>query len=369
MGKGLALPLLLASKEAFKGATPLGKITPPGFLQALLGQTKPNVISTSKDDGSGYLRDVKIRYRKRVPAGQTSTTDDCSIQAKPAYVDITVPSTLFRKYSIFLEDADVASFEKDALALQTIGTPASGIVKEMMEAIMEAANGVLADINTDLLALQVATFGKNVVSGSNAARTINFPLSTATNPLNEGMTMVMSDAMLNEVRLDGPFIVGSGLVNNYYLNQAATKGTNDAGLFTPNLALPKFYFDPYASASWGANQFGLFEKDSIQFLNICRFRGPKAGMRGASEFGTIILPLSDSLGNAIGSLEFDWQKRIIDCPTEVTIGAGDPQTVGRGTVIDLMCSYNMLNIPGDSYAADDRLFGNNGTFRYTATNA
>lgn len=368
MGKGVALPLLLASKEAFKNANFNTKITPPGFLQYLLGNTKPNIINSGKDDGTGYLRDVKVRYRQRVPTGQTVDTDDCSIQAKPAYSEMTINTTLFKKYAIFFEDDEIAKFEKDALALQTIGTPPTTIVKELMEAIMEAANGVLGDINNALLALQVANFGKNAVTGSNAARTVNFAIDGTQNDLDSGMTRVMNDAMVNEFKMGNLKLVGSGLVNNYYLQQSA-KSANQSGLNTSQLALPPFYFDPYASAAWGANQFGAFEQDSVQLVNICRFRGPKAGMRGADEFGTLILPLTDSLGNTIGSFEFDWQKRIITCPTEVSIGGAEPVSVGRGTVLDLMSSFYQVNVPADAYVATDRLTGNNGTLRYSATNA
>jgi hypothetical protein len=369
MGKGLALPLLLAAKEVFKGATPSQKITPPGYLQMLLANAKPNIINSGMDDGSGYLRDVKVRYRNRVPSGKTVTTDDCSIQATPAYKDFTVDSTLFNKYAIFFEHDVIAKFERDALALQTLGTPATTIVKEVMEAIMEAANGMLADINASLLALQVAAFGKNVISASNAARTINFKLDATQNDLDAGMTRVMNDAMMNEIRMDGVVAVGSGLVNNYLLQQSA-KANDQSGVNTSQLWIPKFYFDPYAQAGWGANQFGVFERNAVQFINICRFRGPKAGQLGPDEFGTVILPLMDSLGNPIGALEFDWQKRFITCPTEVVIGdAEEPTAVGRGVVLDLMCSYNQVNIAADAYDATDRLTGNNGTLRYVATNA
>lgn len=369
MGKGLALPLLLASREVFNNANPANKITPPGYLQMLLGNAKPNIINNGMDDGSGYIRDVKVRYRSRVPSGQTSTTDDCSVQAKPAYKDFTVDSTLFNKYAMFFEHDVMAKFERDALALQTLGTPATTVVKEVMDAIMEAANGLLADVNIALLALQAANFGKNQVSGSNAARTVNFAIDATQNNLDAGMTRVMSDAMLNEIRMDGMVAVGSGLVNNYLLQQPA-KSAAQNGLNTSNLFQPKFYFDPYASTGWGANQFGLFERNAVQFINVCRFRGPKAGQLGADEFGTVILPLNDSLGNPIGALELDWQKRYITCPSDIIIGTDEaPTSVGRGVVIDLMCSYNQVNIAADAYDAADRLTGNNGTLRYSATNA
>ncbi|MDF2381317.1 hypothetical protein JMG10_07565 [Nostoc ellipsosporum NOK] len=374
MGKGLANALLIASREAFRGATPIDKVTTPGFLQYLLGNNKPDIISTLKDDGSGYLRDVKIRYRTRGVPGKTVTTDNCSIQVRPAYQEYSVPATSFRALGIAFEDDQIAKFEQDALAQVSAGTPAmTGIMKDIYEAIIEQANGLFADINIDLLAVQAANFGKNVVPGNNNAKTINFVLNSTNNPLNQGMTEVTSDAMANEVRLDGAIIVGSGLVNNYYLQQTA-KSHDQAGVNTSQLALPRFYYDHYAQSAWGANQFGLFEKNAVQFVNTCRFRGAKAGQKGSDFFMTLRLPITDSLGQgSLSGFEFDVQLTYRTCPGELQIGPvgeeNPPVMLGRGWNIILMSSYQTVNIPNNSYAAGDRLNLVNGTFRYTATNA
>jgi hypothetical protein len=374
MGKGLAQALLISSREAFRGATPMDKLTTPGFLQYLLANNKPNVISFAKDDGSGYMRDVKIRYRTRGVTGQSTTTDDCSVQVKPAYLETVVPATQFRAFGLTFADDEIAAFERDALAAVSAGTPAfTGIMKDIYEAIIEQANGFFGDINNDLLALQSAAFGKNVVTGLNTAKTINFALSTATNPLNAGMTEVMSDAMENELRLGGASVIGSGLVNNYYLQQVA-KSFDQSGVNTTQLALPKFYYDGYAQAAWGANKFGLFEKDAVQFVNTCRWRGIKGGQRGNSFFMTLKLPLTDSLGQGnLGAFEFDVQLTYRDCPGELqigTVGEGNPPVqLGRGWNIILSCAYQTVNIPSNSYGATDRLYQSNGTLLYSATNA
>lgn len=375
MGKGLANALLIASREAFRGATPIDKLTTPGYLQYLLGNNKPDIISQGKDDGSGYIRDVKIRYRNRGVPGKTVTVDDCSIQSRPAYLEYVVPATSFRALGLVFEDDQIAKFEKDALAQVSAGTPTmTGIMKDIYEAIIEQANGLFADINTDLLAAQVANFGKNVVPGNNTAKTINFALNSTTNPLNAGMTEVMSDAMANEVRLNGASIVGSGLVNNYFLQQVA-KSADQAGVNTSQLALPKFYYDPYTQVAWGANQFALLEKDAVQFVNVCRFRGAKSGQKGSDFFMTLRLPLFDSLGQGnLSAFEFDVQLAYRTCPGLVQIGAyvegtNEPVQLGRGWNIILSSSYQSVYIPSTSYAATDRLNLVNGTFRYVATNA
>lgn len=370
MGKGLANALLIASREAFRGATPITKVTTPGFLQYLLENNKPNIISMAKDDGTGYLRDVKIRYRTRGVPGKTTTTDDCSVQVRPAYLETLVPATSYRALGLTFEDDEIAKFESDALAQMSIGNPQmTGIMKDIYEAIIEQANGLFADIDIDCLAFQAASFGKNVSTGLNTAKTVNFPLSTVTNPLTTGMTDVMADGMANEMRQAGVSIVGAGLINNYYLQQPA-KSADQSGLNTAQLSLPKFYYDPYSQTSWAANQFGLFERDAVQFVNTCRFRGAKSGEKGSDFFMTLKLPIVDSLGQgSLGAFEFDVQLTYRTCPGEIVINGAAPVQIGRGWNVILSCSYQTVNIPADSYDATDRLFGVNGTFRYAATNA
>ena len=92
---------------------------------------------------------------------------------------------------------------------------------------------------------------------------------------------------------------------------------------------------------------------------------------------TLELPLVDSLGGTeLQSFKFDAQLRHIDCPTQVQIGGqvdseGEPvlTSVDRGWVLDLMANYGQFNITNDAYASTDRLTGNNGTLRYSATNS
>jgi hypothetical protein len=236
----------------------------------------------------------------------------------------------------------------------------------VIDSFKSCLNGILGDINDDLLAIQALAFGTNAVTGLATARTVNFPLSTTTNNLTEGFTLLLADAMANEIvpSFDGAAMVGSGLINNFFLQQQYKPGV------VPTL--PRFYYDPRAQTKWGANVVGVFEKDAVQFINICRFRGAaKSGRFGTSNFGTVKWPIMDSLGGTgLSDFEFDFQAREIDCPTEdMIIGGDDPAAVGRGVVFDLMASYQQVNIPDDVYDATDPLTGTNGTLKYVITNA
>lgn len=368
MANGFLPYLLLTQKQVFGGATPSQKITPLGFLAMLLGNTMPNIVSSTIDDGSGHVRDVKIKYRPRSIAGLSITTDDCTVQSKPMYQEQTIPALSFRKHGIFLDYDTIAKYEKEASETIALGKPAlpKGIVMEIYNSLIEAANGLLQDVNGDLLTAQAARFGKNVTTGLNTAKTVNFPLSTASNPLTQGLTMLTQDVMQNEIKMGNFFLVGDGLINGVYVQQAYntqnTKDQNYPALF------PKYYWDPMATSKLGANQFGVFEKNAVQLINVNKFNGFIGGDKLSTFLTTIELPLADSLGGTeLQSFKFDLQIRHIDCPQEIEIG-GVTTMVPRGWVVDLMANYGLFGIPSDAYLAGDRLTGNNGTLRYTATN-
>lgn len=369
MANGFVTGLMLTQKQVFSGIAPSQKITPLGYLQMLLGNTTPNIVSSTIDNGTGHLRDVRVKYRTRAVGGRSVTTDDCSIQATPAWKEADIPALNFRKIGLFMEYDEIRKYEEEASQTVRLGRPAppQGILMEMYNRLIENATSLLMDVDDDLLTAQAAAFGKNVTTGLNTAKTVNFPLSTASNPLTQGMTMLTSDVMQNEIRPGNFFIVGDGLINNVYIQTAYnTQNTKDQNY--PSV-FPRFYWDPRTTSKFGANQFGVFEKNAVQLVNINKFNGFVGGDKMSTFLFTVELPLVDSLGNnELSSFKFDVQLRHIDCPQEVDIG-GVVTSVGRGWVIDLMANYNQFNIPTDAYDADDRLTGNNGTLRYTATNA
>jgi len=368
MANGFMPHLLMHSKQVFGEATPGMKITPPGFLKMLLNNSRPQITSRGIDDGSGHIRELRIKYRTRVPAGKTSTSDNCDVDAFPSYLEDTIAATLFRKYALMIEDETIAQYERDASASVAVGRPATSLMVDQWNAIIEAANGLFADINDDLLVKQNLNWGVNVVSGNNTATTVNFDLNAAQNDLNSGMTLVMAEAMENEINMGNTFVVGSGLVNNYFLQQAA-KGVANSGLDTSRLAMPPFFFDPGTSSAWNVNEFGVFERNAAQLVNINRFDGFKGGNKGGTLFGTITLPVIDSLGSGdLSSFTFDYQWKYNDCPTEIEF-EGYPRTQNRGWVLILSASYDLYNIPANAYDATDRLAGNNGSLLYEATNA
>lgn len=366
MGKGTALAILKAQKEIFASATPSLKITPMGTLAYLLSQGSPNILSKTIDNRTGYIRDVNIRYRKRASAGESVTEDDCSLQSEPAFYTQTIPALSKRYKGIWFDMPTIKAFEADALASTGMGTP-TPVMMEVMEAVMNEINGLLLDINTDLVT--ALTFGKNVASGASTAKTVNFTQNTANNVLASGMTEVLGDALLNEVSSTNLDIIGSGIIAKYMLQQQA-KGVDSGGVITSQLTTPNFWFDPAFTGVVGANQFAVVEKNALQFVNVCMNRGNAiSGRFGTSEFGTIMFPVVDSLGNSLANLEFDIQLKESDCPSDVTIGSDEPAAKGRGMSVIIGCHFALAQVPATAYKSGDRMYQVNGVWRYTATNA
>lgn len=370
---GTAQAILLNQGLVYKNAAPSLKITPPGYLGMALENMIPNMISSSVDPKTGYIRDVKIRAKKRVPTGLSVDADDCSTQAQTGYVERSIPSLATKKRSIFFDDTYMEALTENALQIAK-GAGDLSLPMEFFDTIRSNMNGLLGDINISCLAAQDAVWGVNVVPGDANKRTCNFPLSGASNPLAQGVTMLMTDMAQNEVMWNNVKVVGSGLSYAYWMQHMQNaKSTDASGLNTAQLGNPKYYFDPYAASAWGANEFALIEDNAVQFLNVCKFRGYKGGQKGDSEFTTMLFPITDSLGNVIRTLEFDVQIQHKTCPSELVIDEDDAYpdavSVERGTIVHIIARFAPVFLGTTEYETTDRLNGNRGSYWYGATNA
>lgn len=364
--KGLANAILIAQREAFKSAAPQFRISSFGTLGYLLAQGTPNMISNSIDNKTGTIRNAVIRYRKRMPKGKSVTADNCSLQVADAFFEQPIPTILKRYLGVWCDVPFCKTLEEDSLKTVLSGTPSTSVMTDAMDLIMNCINGLLQDINDDCLAAIVQ--GKNAVTGSNAARTVNFPLNGANNDMDSGITRLTNDAMMNELNVRNMSWIGSGFINAYHI-QHGSMGANQSGLNTSNLALPKMYFDPSAIGVLGANKFFQVGMDAIQFVNVSYNRVALMGDHGNSWFMTMKFPVVDAQGLTLRELEFDIQLKDEDCPADARDIGGVATATGRGTSIIVSCHYVPVQIPGTAYDATDRMTGVNDVFLYTGTNA
>lgn len=364
--KGFVPYLLAHASQIFANQTPSNKLTPPGFLQMLLANrpTGMQIVNNSTMDGNGHIRGLKVKYRPRGLSSDVKTTDDCNVDVVPEYLEADIPSTMFRKIGIKIDDEVIRKYEAEASRTVAVGAPASPIMAELYNAILEQMNGFVGSINTALLTTQAAAFGKNAVTGSNATTTINF---SNTNQINytDGIVKLISDTQENEFygKIN---ICGNGIISAFDIARQFQKAANQAG-YDPSSFNLKIWNDVFSKTAWGANQFGVFAENALGLIEVDRYVGSFAGYMGGSYFFTMPIPLAVSgVADELGSMNIDCQLKYVDCPSEVSDGAGGTKTINRGWVLYVSKSFGLFNMPSDMFAATDRLTGNNGTLRYTA---
>jgi len=361
-------PALLRSIESIAGENaPSRKLHVAGFL-AMTFCCQNSSVSPVNDGytADGQQRGLTVSYRKRPVLADVQDEDDCDINKLPAKSEWNLPALSHKQYSFYMSDDQVSRYCAEYATSVALGLPATQVMREHYDNIIEGANILLSAINRDLVTLASTQFGTNIVSGSNAARTINIP-QTPNMTLNTGVIQLLRDFQENEICGD-PCLVGGGLFAGYNIAQQIAC-CNEAGLDFSRLGLPRFFFDKDSQAIWGANQIGAFSPGSVKFINRQRYVGPYAGEKGNSFFFTLPLPVSEfgCAQDCLSDLVFDVQMRYIDCPTSVTIN-GSAVTVNRGWQFIISKTYALWVQPTDAYAAGDPLANTNGTLRYVITN-
>ena len=378
MANGLAPYLLNDMKSMAGGAYAGTRIDLKGFLAMLVAG--PGAAPIQANTLTGNKKEIRFWYRQRnlkaqVASGNqgspltTGSTAFCGKLLTPARLETTIAVNNTQEIAFHLSDELVASYtEEAAQRMQNPGVPFSGgATNEMMDIIMSGANGILSAINQDLLT-NLLTWGKNKVTGTNTATTLNIAQAAGT-VLTGGMPKLIGDYKQNN--LSGmPNVVGSGLFLNYILSQPY-KGLDSAGM-NSQLAtgMINFFPDQDFDSVVGSNQIGVFEPGSIQLAEYLEFTGFKAGVKpGDSEFGVLVLPAFDSMGNAI-PIKLDYQLRYLSCATTLTdLYSGNSTTFPKGWSLILKKDYGLFQTPSDAYYASDANRSVNGALRYSVTNS
>ncbi len=363
------MPYLLNHIKTIVGmaATPQYKLELTGFMNLLMNQDRPEVLTLN--NSAGHRESVQIRYKQRYTKDFTGTDEGevCNNVLIEPRRETSVDLSSFRFIPLYLEDETVARYENDASKTIARGLPPTAFMNEMLEEVYRATSALMEGVNEDLMTLFSANFGVNRVTGNNAATSINFDKDGTKNNLAEGMTKLDSDFMIN--LMSGRMqMFGSGLMNNVMLQQPGVSA-NQSGINNRILTQNKeWYFDQQAASILGANQFAVVERNAIQLVEYLQYTGFKAGVRpGSSTFGTLPLPLMN--GETVKPVKFDFQLKYYDCPTVLTNQYyGTSVTVQKGWNLVLSKKSGLFMIPTDAYRGGDPMAGNRGSLRYTATN-
>lgn len=368
---GYAPYLLRHIKEVALGNTPSEKISSPGYLLMLAEQAAGiNVINEGQFRADGTVRDMYIKYRNRPLESDVDDTDNCDINGVPVYKESSVSLNYVAKYAFYLDDTIIAKYMEDAVKTVSVGQPATAMMQEHLGAIFEMLNAFYGKMDTDLVTKQASNFGVNIETGNNNTVSVNINQDGTVNDLTDGLTKILAHYMTNE--LSGiPYIVGSGLFNNFNLQQFA-KTFNQAGIDTSKfLNQYQWFLDRKCATNWGTNQIGVFAPNSVKPLFRNQYVGPFAGKKGESMFFTMTPAVVDVYGNPLTNdlFKLDVQMKYIDCPQDLADqGYAGTYDAKRGYYLIFKKAYDQFNIPSDAHHADDDFYGVNGSLRFTITN-
>lgn len=362
MANGFA-PYLLKSLITIAGQNYPGfKLTPAGFLAMLLENS--NIADLRITNAQGHKKEIKVKYKVRNTEATVFDEDNCDIDFVPAYKEANVTNDKIVKTGFHISLETVSKYMEEASQTQSIGTPSTPVIREITDTIAHAANSIIMAIDAKLLS--AVTWGTNVTTGNNAAKTLNIGKDNTKYVLDSGFPMLFNDAFQNE--FNGQLlIVGGGLMNAHELTRmqnamfAAQNGI-DLSKFTGY----KFYPDLKSQTYWGANNIGVFSPGAIHLVDFQKYVSFQSGRLGNSWFAQISLPVNT--GNGQTEMTFDLQVKELDCPTPLFNSYGEESVYDRGYGVYISKRVGLFQLPSDSYASDDRLANVNGALRYNVTN-
>lgn len=360
MASGFA-PYILRDLMNLAGQNyPGTKITAPGFLKLLLENT--DIEGVRLVENNGHQLTAKVKYKQRISPSLVAENDTCDIDFVPAYLEADISAVRIAKLGFYMSLDTVSKYMAEASQNVTIGTPPTGVLREIVNSIQHTANAMIGKVDQRLLG--DVNWGTNVVYGDDAVHDLNINKDATTFDLDSGYAKLLNDAFENEFAGD-LLIAGSGKFNMAELYKMTnTIGANQSGVDISRFTGYRFYPDLWAKSSgnWGGDDIGVFAKGAIHLVDFNKYVGFRAGKLANSTFFQITLDVNGT------PMKFDAQLRELDCPTEILDVYGTAGTYREGYVLYLKKTYGLFQLPSDSFATSDRLTGVNGSIHYNVTN-
>lgn len=357
-------PAILRHIEEIAGENaPSRKMQIAGFLSMLLCCQNSSVSPINDGYQNGHSRTLTVRYSRRPVISDVQDEENCDINTMPGYLEWTLPGLLHRQISFGIEYDTVRQYCEDASAMRSAGAPATRVMQEVWDRIVEHINTLLRSINTALVTQQATEFGRNVDTNS-YTKFINISSNGDSFILDNGMIDMMHDFRKNQFCGD-PCIVGAGIYSAY--DQAhAMQCCRAAGIDMSRMSVPRFFYDDTTETIWGQNSIGAFAPGSVKFISFLQNVGNFGGAMATSQFAVIPFPVEEfgCADDCLRDLMVDMQVKEFDCPTEVSPG----QFMNRGVQVILSKKFSLWTQPDNAYQAGDPLFGTNGTLKYFISN-
>jgi hypothetical protein len=222
---GIVNSLLLTISALAGQNDPQYEVTPVGFLQMLLENSTTASVSNFDDLRKGMSKTLTVRYMQRGTDLNVVDTNDCDTNITASWKQTNIGAPLFSKIGIKIEDDLVRQLQESASAPVTLGSQGANVYMALYQTVLTQINGLIQKIDKNLLAVQASHWGVNAVSGSSAARTVNF---ANTPSIGDGIVKLISDYQFNEVT-GTPQVVGNGIITNYDILQRLKIGVDSGG--------------------------------------------------------------------------------------------------------------------------------------------
>lgn len=364
MANGFCPDLLFHINEIAGENAPGRKMHIAGFLAMLLCCQNSSVSPLNDAFNGGHQRGLNIKYRRRPVRSDVQTEDNCDINTQPGYLEWSIPQLLHRQISFHIADDLIRQYCEDASRMRSTGQPATQVMQEVYDLIVEHANTLMSSINEALVTAQATEFGVNVSTGSSTGSFININRDGDQFILDDGVVQMMQDIAENQI-CGEPCLVGGGLYSAW--DKARVLACcNAAGMNIGAAGVPDFFFDKDTQTIWGQNSVGLFAPGSVKFISRNKFGGNWSGLKGTSYFTTLPLPVNEfgCPDDCLRDLVLDMQIRYFDCPTEIEGG----EIIERGYQVILAKDFHLWTQPDNAFQAGDPLEGTNGTIKYFISN-
>lgn len=380
LGQGYAPYLLSTLAEVAGSSAPEYKITPTGFLKACiendpgldLPEIEANKLSVSTE--AGNIRSIQIAYGQRITPDQVQSSRDCTNNLIPTYREMAIDVSGYKQFGFAITNDTIQRYPKEYANSVAIGKAPTPFMLAFVKQIYRVANGLLGAIDTDLIGKVL--MGKNITngnSGNNTPTTLNFNKNGQTFDFTEGITGLLDQVQKNEMFVEDQelIFVGAGKFNAFQNSVLRAVGPNAAGYNAAAMnGLYKWYRDLYWESVLGTDTIGVFQPGTFGFVDLQRYIGAFAENLGVYETFSMPIPIGNGV-NSDGTaniMDFDCRLVKITCPTSIQNGYGQTVTVQDGWVLYMGKNYGLFQLPADAYQPNDRLFGNNGSLLYKATN-
>jgi len=382
LGLGYAPYLLDTLQHVAGNAYPGFKITPTGFLKSAL-ENEPSLMLPEIEKNrlrlsttSGNIKSIQLAYKPRITPDQTSSSQDCTNNLIPVFNEMSLDVSGYRQFSFYISNDTVARYPDEYAKSMAMGGAPTDLMMANVQEVMHVINGIVGAIDRDLIG-KIA-FGKNVAngnSGNNTPTTLNFNKNGFTFDFSQGITGLIDQAMQNEMYSEAnPLIfVGAGKFNAYQQAVLRAIGQNGAGYNAAALnSAYKWYYDLYWESAFGTDTIGVFQPGAYGFVDLQKYIGFTAfgGKDSLYQTFQITLPVGDpnTEDGTVDLMTFDARLIKITCPTTIANGYGQTVSVQDGWQLIIGKNYGLYQLPTTAVQSTDRLYGNNGSLLYKATN-